>query len=123
MNSSNGNNLIERRFVNLVESQRDANKRHQLLDEFVALGGESAVWYDFLIFILVTDLNRPGLRNADEKTKQKTIMKLLSMSSEAYNIKLNINGVEAINYIWPHSNQIVLIDLNSQINIAYMIYL
>ena len=38
MNSSNRNNLIERRFVNLVESQRDANKRHQLLDEFVALG-------------------------------------------------------------------------------------
>lgn len=44
----------------------------------------------------MTDLNRPGLRNADEKTKQKTIMKLLSMSSEAYNIKLNINGVEGI---------------------------
>ena len=35
---SNRNNLIERRFVNLVESQCDANKRHQLLDEFVALG-------------------------------------------------------------------------------------
>ena len=46
------------------------------------------------MYILVTDLNRPGLRQSDEKTKQKTIMKLLSMSSEAYNIKLNINGVE-----------------------------
>ena len=47
MNSSNGNNLIERRFANLVESQRDANKRHQLLDEFVALGKALALSVNF----------------------------------------------------------------------------